>query len=197
MVDASDYCDNRQEQFRRWYELGESYDAYLANSSPEHADRWREMEQNISLSDDQSTLLTSFTREMPVVCVTGIWCGDCVRQGPILRAFEQLAPGMSVRWLDRDAHSDLMDELRVTGAKKVPVFVFLTEDFLEAGRFGDRTLSVYQRKAEGDLGPACPVGWHSGDDDALAVETQEWLDIVERMHLLLKLSPLLRERHGD
>ncbi len=90
-----------------------------------------------------------------------------------------------------------MDELRICGAKKVPVVVFLTEDFFEVERYGDRTLSVYRRKAERELGPACPVILGPQDGNEAAVEIQEWLDIFERVQLMLRLSPPLRRRYGD
>ena len=196
-AERPEYFDVREQLFRAWYEKGLPYDEYLKASEPKHAERWREHERYVVLTDAQKRLLGSFRRRMPAICVSGVWCGDCVRQGPIFRAFELAAPVISFRYLDRDAHRDLMDELRITGAKKVPVVLFLSEDFFEVGRFGDRTLSVYRRKAERELGPACPVGITPLDADETAVEVQEWLDIVERMHLLLRLSPASRKRHND
>lgn len=197
MADASAYSDTRQAALKSWFEKGLSYDDYLARSDPQHASRWRRAEEAVHLSADQMRLLGSFVRRMPVLCISGVWCGDCVRQGPILRAIEQAAPVISVRYLEREETPDLMDELRICGAKKVPVVVFLSEDFFEVQRFGDRTLSVYRRKAEQELGPACPTGLTPPDMREMALEIQEWLDLFERAHLLLRLSPPLRQRYND
>ena len=57
--------------------------------------------------------------------------------------------------------------------------LFLTEDFHEIGRYGDRPLSVYREKAATELGAACPLPG-SADGGALAAETAEWLDVFER-----------------
>ena len=79
---------------------------------------------------------------------------------------------------------------------RVPMVVFLTEDFHEIGRWGDRPLAVYRDKAVTELGAACPLPG-SADGGALAAETAEWLDVFERMILMARLAPPLRARHGD
>jgi hypothetical protein len=197
MPDKPDYFDIRQEAFRGWFEKGLPYDDYLAASDSKHAERWRDAEKSVVLSSAQKALLGSFSRRMPVICISGVWCGDCVRQGPIFKAFENATPKLEFRYLEREEHPDLMDELRICGAKKVPVVLFLTEDFFEVERFGDRTLSVYRRKVEKELGPACPIGITPPDKGEITVEVQEWLGIVERVHIMLRLSPPLRRRYED
>jgi hypothetical protein len=197
MVDVSAYTDVRAQFWEAAWGKSQSYDEYLAASDPKHADRWREQELHVKVTDEHTTLLKSFVRQMNLLVVSGVWCGDCVRQGPIFGTFEKINPNINFRYLDRDEHADVMDEVRIAGAKKVPSVVCLSEDFYEIGRFGDRTLSVYRRKAESELGPACPVGIGIPHPDELAEEVCEWIEIVEHWHLLLRLSPLLRERHGD
>ena len=83
---------------------------------------------------------------------------------------------------------ELRDDLRVLGAMRVPMFLFLTEDFHEIGRYGDRPLTVYREKAATELGAACPLPGLP-DGGALAAETAEWLDVFERMILMARLAP--------
>ena len=134
---------------------------------------------------------------MNVLCLAGAWCGDCVEQCPIL---QRLAEGSSrcvdLRFLDRDEHPDVQAELSICGGKRVPVAVFLSEDFYECARFGDRTLSTYRVMAASLAGAACPTG-HAFDDDLQQAQVQEWLDQFERVELMLRLSPCLRRRHED
>jgi hypothetical protein len=77
------------------------------------------------------------------------------------------------------------------------VAVFLSEDFQEVGRYGERTLSRYRELAIQQLGPACPTGLVAPDEDATRLVIKEWLAEFERAQLLLRLSPRLRETHGD
>jgi len=73
--------------------------------------------------------------------------------------------------------------------------VFLSEDWWEVGRFGDRMLTVYRAKAAREIGRAYRAGILT--PNALAAELAEWVDIFERMQIMLRLSPPLRRRHGD
>jgi hypothetical protein len=46
-------------------------------------------------------------------------------------------------------------------------------------------------------GPACPTGLVIPGDSLLSQVTEEWLDEFERVQWLLRLSPRLRQKHGD
>ena len=175
-----------------------SYTAFLERyATPPQRQRWDAMHARIRLSDDQRALLASFRRTMPVLVLNGAWCGDCINQCPIFDHFAQAAPAISLRFLDRDAHDEVRQALMINGGQRVPVVVFLSEDFLEVGRYGDRTISTYRRLASQQLGPSCPTGLVPPDDAFLAAVTAEWLTEFERAQLLLRLSARLREKHGD
>lgn len=199
MNDRPKYYDIRADFWRRRFEAAAGYAEYLGASDPAKAIRWRDMEAQLpSLPGDASARLSGHRRRMHVLAYSGVWCGDCVRQGPMLRRIaEACGADVELRWVDRDADPELTDELRVLGAMRVPIVVFLSEDFFEVGRFGDRLLTVYRAKAARELGPACDTGLVAPPADQLAAEQAEWVDIFERMLLMLRLSPPLRERHGD
>ena len=150
------------------------------------------------LTDEQVKRLRGYNRVLNVLLYTGVWCGDCVRQGPMIQQIVEHADArVKLRCIDRDAEPKLTDELRILGAMRVPMVVFLTEDWFEVGRFGDRLLTVYRRKAATEIGPACPVPYAVPPQGELTAERDEWVDIFERMLLMTRLSPPLRQRYGD
>ena len=198
MAGESDkYWDMNQELHRSEFEKGLIYGSYMDASTEEKQSRWQAVYDRVILSDEQKRLLGGFTRKMNVLCVSGAWCGDCVRQGPVLQRIAEASDVIDLRFLDRDSTPDLRDHLRILGGARVPVVVFLSEDFLECGRFGARTLSTYRRMAAERIGPACPTGVVPPPEEELATVTKEWVDMFERVQLALRLSPMLRERHGD
>ena len=85
---------------------------------------------------------------------------------------------------------------QVNAGFRVPVTWFMAEDFEPVSRFGDRTLSRYRAMARKVLGPTSNVHAPAPEDPVRAV-LQEMLDEVERVHLLLRLSGRLRQKHGD
>jgi thiol-disulfide isomerase/thioredoxin len=134
---------------------------------------------------------------MPVLCLSGIWCGDCVREGAILHRLAEAAPAIELRYLDRDAVPVLREHLRTVGGQRVPATLMLDEDFRYVDRLGDRTLATYRRIAREKLGDSCPTGIGAAAADEVAAALQDSLDRFERAQLLLRLAPHLREKWGD
>jgi thiol-disulfide isomerase/thioredoxin len=129
--------------------------------------------------------------------MSGVWCGDCARLGPVLKAVAEATPALELRFLDRDSQPELRDLLRIAGAARVPNTLILSEDFFLVDRLGDRALATYRRMAAEKLGPLCPIGIGAPPADELRAITDELLDDLERAELTLRLSPMLRRRYGD
>ena len=197
MTEKPTYYDKRAEFWRRHFEMARPYDEFIAESDQVKAARWRETTERLPLlTPEQAERLNGWGRELNVLMYGGIWCGDCARQGPMLKRIADAAgPQAHLRIIDREASQELQDELRILGALRVPMVVFLTEDFWEVGRFGDRLLTVYRAKAAREVGRGPPSGVLS--PRALEAEMAEWVDVVERILTMVRLSPPLRRRHGD
>jgi hypothetical protein len=181
-----------------YFESALPYDKFLDQyATPSQRLRWDAMHARFALTSTQRELIAGFARRMPVICLAGAWCGDCINQCPVFEHFAQASSRIELKFLDRDAKPELRDLLRINGGHRVPVVVFLSEDWFEVSRFGERTLSIYRRLAAEQLGPACPTGFVPPPDEALAVNTAEWLAEFERAQLILRLSPRLRSKHGD
>lgn len=172
------------------------YEAYLA-TDPAREGNWRAVERTIELTPEQRTVIDGFVRPMPVLVVSGIWCGDCVQQGPMLHRIAQASPQIDLRWLDRDEHLDLSEAVKICGGLRVPTVIFMAEDFEFVHLFGDRTLSRYRSIAARTLGASCPVPGAQLPAHESAETLQEWVNEFERVALLLRLSPRLRSMHGD
>ena len=189
---------------RTKFDAGLPYDAYLQTGKPAQREGWEKIGREISLDPTQERVLGAFKRDMRVLVVTGIWCGDCVRQGPMIQAIADAAGAsggadVQVRWLDRDEHMDLQEQVTVNGGNRVPVVIFAAEDFEPVGWAGDKLLSRYRAMARDTLGEGatCPLPGAPVPADELAAELGDWVEEFERVHLLLRLSGRLRQLHGD
>jgi thiol-disulfide isomerase/thioredoxin len=174
------------------------YDAFLErHATPEQRQRWRAFHDGVTLTAAQRHLLGGFVRRMPVLVLAGAWCGDCVTQCPIFAHFAAAAPVIDLRFLDRDAQPDIAAHLKVCGGQRVPVAAFFSEDFTPIVFYGDRTLSAYRTAGASLAGSSCASGAVQPAADATAAVVTDWLDQFERVHLMLRLSARLREKHGD
>jgi len=180
------------------HDVGLGYADYLATGTPDQQANWTQLYDQLQLTEAQLSLAGSFVREMKVIAVSGIWCGDCVQQGPLIQRIADANPGkIDLKWVDRDEHLDLQEQMKVCGGNRVPVVVFAAEDFEPVSWFGDRTLNRYRHLAAQNLGGACPLPGAPVPEDVTAATLQDWLDEFERVHLVLRLSTRLRQRHGD
>ncbi len=184
-----------------WQEVFERalpYKAFLKQYGDSHRDlpRWQAVYDEVVLTESQRSMLSGFVRFMRVLCLTGAWCGDCVAQCPIFQRICEAADcQIDLRFVDRDAEPDVAEALSICAGKRVPILVFLSEDYHECARYGDRTLSRYRQMAAELGGAACSTGITTADQ--LAVVTQEWLDEFERVQHMLRTSARLRQIHGD
>jgi thiol-disulfide isomerase/thioredoxin len=184
--------------FGHSFSSAQTYAEFLeAYGSDTDRNKWQMVLEKIGLSAEQASVLASFTRNLKVLCMAGAWCGDCVRQCPILHRFSQMQPLIELRFVDRDANDQLKNELVICGAPRVPQVVFLSEDDEPVGRYGDRTISYYRDMAQKISGALCSTGLVTEGDPLLAAVTNDWLTEIERVQLILRTSPRLREKHGD
>lgn len=180
------------------HQAGLPYDQYVNAGTPQQRDDWQRVYDQAQLTDAQRRLVQSFVRRVNIIALSGVWCGDCVQQGPLIQRITQANPtAIDLRWLDRDSHMDLQQKVRINGGDRVPVLIFCAEDYELVGWYGDRTLSRYRAVAARQFGASCPMPGAPVDPDEIAATTQDWLDEIERVHLLLRLSGRLRQKHGD
>ena len=193
----SKYLDIREPFFRKYFESGKGLQEYLATGDEGQRKRWGDYLERTKLTPEMQRIASQFTRQLNVLVMSGIWCGDCARQGPMIARISEASNLINCKFIESRANPELQDELRILGATRVPVVVLLSEDFYEISRFGDRQLSAYRRKAKNELGPACDAGIVPPSDQELEAELAEWLNLFERAELLLRLAPALRAKYND
>ena len=180
------------------FDAGLDYQAYVATGNDDQRQRWNDFQSQVELDGAQRELIAGFRRQMKIVVLSGVWCGDCVQQVPLIHAISNANPEqLQVRYLDRDQHSDVQDQHLLNAGRRVPVAIFAAEDFEPCGWFGDRTLNRYRRMYQQYKNPACETGIGSVAADAVARELQDWIDQFERIQYMLLLSPRLCKIHGD
>lgn len=174
------------------------YSEYVRSGKPNQQDAWRRIHDSVALTPAQATLLGSFGRRVKVLVSSGMWCGDCSAQCPLLARIADANPEkIDLRFLDRDAHVDLAERIKINDGLRVPTVLFMAEDFEFVGLVGDRTLTRYRAVAARQLGPSCPLPGAPVPPEELAATLQDWVNEFERVHLLLRLSTRLRELHKD
>ena len=178
-------------------EAGLNYDRYLASGTPDQQASWTRAHGRVRLKEDQRSLIAGFQRQINVLVTSGLWCGDCAAQVPMLDHIASASSKVTLRVLDRDEHMDLAERVMICGGLRVPTVLFLNEDFEFIAIHGDKTLSRLRAKAAKSLGASCPLPGADVDSDEAAATLADWVREFEYVHLVTRLSPKLRERHDD
>ena len=182
------------------FRAGMPYAEFVAAGEPDgHRPPWDERYGQLTLDPAQEALVQSFTRSMNVLCLSGTWCGDCALQGAAMARIAEANPQMiDLRFLLRaEQHADFIVKAPINAGFRVPVTWFMAEDFEPAVVFGDRTLSRYRAMARKQLPPEQTDVHAPPPADPVREVLGEVLEMFERVQLMLRLSPRLREKHGD
>jgi thiol-disulfide isomerase/thioredoxin len=174
------------------------YNCYVQTGTDEQQRRWNQVYEAAHLTDAQKKLVEGFVREMKILVFSGIWCGDCVEQCPlILRIADANTRKIDLRFVERLRDGELIPELRINAGNRVPVVLFLSEDNEWCATAGDRTINRYRAIALRKLGPLCPTGIVAPEKEELEATLGDWVNEVERVQLMLRLTPRLRQKYQD
>jgi thiol-disulfide isomerase/thioredoxin len=184
--------------FSDQFAAGLPYDRYVQTGTEEQQRRWSQVYDAVRLTDTQKQLVGGFVRGMRILIFSGIWCGDCVEQCPLIQRIAQVNPSkIDLRFIERPRDGELVPELRINRGNRVPVVLFLSEDNEWCATAGDRTINRYRALALRKLGPLCPTGIVAPERQELEATLGDWVNEVERVQLMLRLTPRLRETYQD
>ena len=71
------------------FDSGLLYERYVQTGTDEQKRRWQQVYDAAVLTEQQKLLLGGFVRQMKVLVFSGIWCGDCVEQGPLIQTIAE------------------------------------------------------------------------------------------------------------
>ncbi len=117
---------------REIFESGLGWKAWLDHQS-NTKERLEERFKSYSLIETDIGYLQNLENEVHVLAIGESWCGDVVRQLPILAKMADRSQKIDLRIVGRDDWPDLMNRYLFNGAKVIPVFVFFSENFVEVG----------------------------------------------------------------
>lgn len=183
---------------RAAFDRGAPFDRYIASGTPDQRSVWSRIHQHIALSPAQRELVASFTRRMPVLVSSGLWCGDCSAQCPMLARIAEANPAcIDLRFVDRDRERELAEHIKICGGLRVPAVIFMNDEFDFLSLMGDKSLSRLRAIAARQIGASCPLPGAETPPDETAATLADWLAEFERAHLIARLSPKLREKYQD
>ncbi len=78
--------------FAEKFAAAHPYDRYVQTGTDEQLRRWKQVYDAATITEPQRNLLCGFVRQMNLLIISGIWCGDCVEQCPLIARIAETNP---------------------------------------------------------------------------------------------------------
>ncbi len=132
--------------YKRYFEKGISYQAYLQNMEnevaskieteysqyvPMNLQRSKRIAKILQLQELTKTVIKSLTKKVNWLLISEHWCGDASQILPVINAFANFSIGMiDLRVVYRDENPELMEAHLTNGTKSIPKLIQLDENFV-------------------------------------------------------------------
>jgi len=127
---------------KKYYINALSYEAYvqlLNENRPLHELHYKKF--NVDNDVAQEPFLKNHYK---ILVITEPWCGDSLALLPLIRKLSEITTTWDLKILLRDKNLELMDKFLTNGARGIPVFLFLDENFDLITRWGPRPGAAQQ-----------------------------------------------------
>jgi len=121
---------------RGYFESGLTVDAYTQLLNEDQTDLHKLYERRATIVEaDVEAIRTAGNHH--VLVVTEPWCGDSLAIFPVVAQLFSTA-GCEIRVIQRDEHTELIDQFLTNGGRAIPIVIVLDEAFNERFHWGPR-----------------------------------------------------------
>ena len=131
------------ERLKERFNQGQSFQEYLT-AVKENKSLLESNYKQYEVSPESKNILSQVKRKFHVLAITEDWCGDSVRNLPVMVKLVEALPDSELRVIRRDLNLDLMERYALNGKKKIPTVVFFDENFKELAVWIEKPTSAGQ-----------------------------------------------------
>jgi len=121
---------------REYFDIGLTVDDYTTLLDSDQTDLHKLYERRAKI-DEATVEAIRAAGSHNILVVTEPWCGDSLAIFPVIAKLFSAA-GCEIRVIQRDEHTDLIDQYLTNGGKAIPLVIVLDESFNERFHWGPR-----------------------------------------------------------
>jgi hypothetical protein len=123
--------------FRTLWQHSLPFEDFLAASEAEYRGLW-EAVYRLARVPDWALAAVPPSAGLKLLVVVEDWCGDASNTVPVVARLAELAPGLELRVIARDAHPEVMERYLTNGSRSIPIVIALDDAFRQLGYWGPR-----------------------------------------------------------
>jgi len=123
-------------ELRRYFDIGLTIDAYTQLLDEDQTDLHKLYERRAVIGEETVETIRA-AGPHKILVITEPWCGDSLAIFPVVAKLFTEA-GCEIRIIQRDEHTDLIDQFLTNGGQAIPIVIVLDEEFNERFHWGPR-----------------------------------------------------------
>lgn len=123
-------------ELREYFDIGLTVDAYTQLLNDDQTDLHKLYERRADINETHLAAIKAGGTHN-ILVVTEPWCGDSLAIFPVIAKLFTEA-GCEIRVIQRDEHTDLIDQFLTHGGRAIPIVIVLDEAFNERFHWGPR-----------------------------------------------------------
>ena len=85
--------------------------------------RMKRLNKTLMLNEEYEEFLKNLSTPQTWLVITEAWCGDAAQITPVLFKMAEASPAITLRFVYRDEHPELMDTFLTNGARSIPKLI--------------------------------------------------------------------------
>lgn len=148
-MDYSEYRSMIDELFEQDKTTGTNHSEAMVHYTKMNVQRMNRLDKQIDLSDSLIEELDQVDNNWVWLVLTEAWCGDAAQNVPAMAKMAAQNGNISLRFILRDEHLNIMDKYLTNGGRSIPKLICLDADTLEEiGTWGPRPAEIQQKAME-------------------------------------------------
>jgi hypothetical protein len=142
--------------------------------------RMKRLDKQVSLSNELQQALEQVEKQWIWLVLTEAWCGDAAQNVPVIAKMAAQNDNISLKFILRDEHLDIMDQYLTNGGRSIPKVICLDAETLHSlGSWGPRPAPA-QEKA---------MAWKDDPE----IDKKEWAEKLHKWYADDKTSEIQDE----
>lgn len=144
-MDYETYRTKMDDLVKEGKTTGTNQNEDLAHYTKLNHQRMKRLDKKVLLTDEIKEALRQIKSPQIWLVLTEAWCGDAAQNIPVIAKMAEASDQISLKFILRDEHLEIMDEYLTNGGRSIPKLIALdAESMEELGTWGPRPEPVQE-----------------------------------------------------
>lgn len=126
-IDYPTYFDQVTQFYQQQATSGPDQSKAMVEYTALNYRRMKRLNKSLTLDREHELFLKSLSAPQTWLVITEAWCGDAAQIAPIVFKMAEASPAITLKFVYRDEHPELMDAFLTNGGRSIPKLIALND----------------------------------------------------------------------